>query len=41
MKVLLMEKNLILLSRISSVLKGHEVRNGEEYAGENMVLINV
>lgn len=41
MKVLLMEKNLILLSRIRSSLSGHEVRAGTEYNREEVVLINL
>lgn len=41
MKVLLMEKNLILLSRIRSSLMGHEVKVGTEYNGEEVVLINI
>ncbi len=41
MRILLMEKNLILLSRIRSSLSGHEVRAGGEYQGEDIVLINL
>ncbi len=41
MKILLMEKNLILLSRIRSSLGGHEVRVGTEYGGEEVVFINL
>ncbi len=41
MKILLMEKNLILLSRIRSSLGGHEVRVGTNYEGEDMVLISL
>ncbi len=41
MKILLMEKNLILLSRIRSSLSGHEVRVGTNYEGEDMVLISL
>ena len=41
MKILLMEKNLILLSRRRSSLRGHEVRTGWEHQGEELVLINL
>lgn len=41
MRILLMEKNLILLSRIRSSLGGHEVKVGENYQGEELVLINL
>lgn len=41
MRVLLMENNLILLSRIKSSLSGHEVRVGKDYQGEEVVLINL
>ncbi len=41
MKVLLLEKNLILLSRIKSSLAGHEVRANGEYTDEDIVLINI
>jgi hypothetical protein len=41
MKVLLMEKNLILLSRIRSSLQGYEVRAGSDYQGEEVVIINI
>lgn len=41
MKILLMEKNLILLSRIRSSLSGHEVRTGWDHQGEELVLINL
>lgn len=41
MKVLLMENNLILLSRIRSSLTGHEIRSGGDYQGEEVVLINL
>ncbi|MCS6875737.1 MAG: hypothetical protein NZM36_02605 [Aquificaceae bacterium] len=41
MKVLLMENNLILSSRIRSSLLGHEVKTGTQYGGEEVVLINV
>ncbi len=41
MKILLMEKNLILLSRIRSSLSGHEVRVGTNYEGEDIVIISL
>ncbi|MCS6957051.1 MAG: hypothetical protein RMK75_01140 [Aquificaceae bacterium] len=41
MKVLLMENNLILLSRIRSSLAEHEVRSGNDYRGEEVVLVNL
>ncbi|MCS7171353.1 MAG: hypothetical protein N3D14_04250 [Aquificaceae bacterium] len=41
MKVLIMENNLILLSRIKSSLVGHEIRLGKDYQGEDVVFINL
>ncbi|SNZ15168.1 hypothetical protein [Hydrogenobacter hydrogenophilus] len=41
MKVLVMEKNLIMLSRIKNSLSGHEVSSNAEYSGEDVVFINV
>ncbi|MFN3870907.1 MAG: hypothetical protein ACK4MW_05435 [Aquificaceae bacterium] len=41
MKVLLMEKNLILLSRIRQSLSQHQLRIGEDYKDEEVVLINI
>jgi len=40
MKVLIMEKNLIMLSRIKNSLSGHEVNANAEYSGEDVVFIN-
>ena len=41
MRVLLMEKNLILTSRIKSSLAGIDVRVGADWQGEEVVFINV
>lgn len=41
MRVLILEKNLILLSRIKNSLGEHEVRAKGDYEGEDVVLINV
>lgn len=41
MRVLLMEKNLLILSRISSSLKGYEIKADGQYGGEEVVLINL
>ncbi|MEN3034568.1 MAG: hypothetical protein ABDH18_06235 [Aquificaceae bacterium] len=40
-KVLLMEKDLLLASRIKSALKDFEVRVGDSYSGEDIVIINI
>ncbi len=41
MKVLLMEKNLLLLSRIRASLSQYSLRVGEDYKGEEVVLVNI
>ena len=41
MKVLVLEKNLILLSRIKNVLKAFQVSTNREYTDEDVVLINL
>ncbi|MFN4318879.1 MAG: hypothetical protein ACK4FY_00145 [Aquificaceae bacterium] len=41
MRVLLMEKNLLLLSRIKNSLYQCQLRVGEDYKDEEVVLINV
>ncbi|MEZ0360438.1 MAG: hypothetical protein ABWK04_00875 [Hydrogenobacter sp.] len=41
MKVLIMEKNLMLLSRIKNSLSMHDVRVGSDFRDEHVVFINV
>ncbi|WP_448584023.1 hypothetical protein [Thermocrinis sp.] len=41
MKILIMEKNLLLASRIKNSLMGLEVRVGEDFQDEQVVFINV
>ncbi|SHK56314.1 hypothetical protein [Thermocrinis minervae] len=40
MKVLLVEPNLLMQSRIKNALKNFDVRVGKDYSGEDIVLIN-
>lgn len=41
MKVLILEKNLLMLSRLRSSLAEREVKVGESYGGEDIVFINI
>ena len=41
MKILLMDKNLLLISKIKSSLRDYEVRIGNEHQGEDLVLVNL
>jgi hypothetical protein len=41
MKILLVESNLILASRVKNSLSGYEVRVGKDWQGEDVVFVNV
>ena len=41
MKILLIESNLILASRVKNSLSGYEVRVGKDWQGEDVVFVNV
>jgi len=41
MKILLIESNLILASRVKNSLSGYDVRVGKDWQGEDVVFVNV